>query len=150
MREFIADVPSPGPDHRKDKPSTLLEQNVIDARVVRADLVRHMRDVELDGATATRFEVDEEQPVLGGEEVARMRFAVQQLLGSSAAADLSTRGLQRADKEMAIGLGECGGCVSVRAQPLSRCCSFHEVRRRDLDTSRPRVQAVECVCGFDR
>ena len=65
IREFIADVPSPGPDHRKNKPSALLEQNVIDARVVRADLGGDMRDVELDGPTATRFQVDEEQPAFG-------------------------------------------------------------------------------------
>ena len=73
--EFIVDVPSPGRDHRKNKPSTLLQQNVIDVRIVGTDPVRHVRDVELDGSTTTRFEVDEEQAVHGVEEVARMRFA---------------------------------------------------------------------------
>ncbi|HXJ64409.1 MAG TPA: hypothetical protein VNN79_11695 [Actinomycetota bacterium] len=74
---------------------------------------------------------------------------MQQLLGRSAAADLLTRALQRADEEMAIGLGECGGCVFVHDQPLGRCGPFHEVRRRDLDTSYPRVQAVERLCVFE-
>ena len=87
IRELIADVPAPGSDHRKNEPPTLFEQNLIDIRIVRADLVRHVRDIELDRPTATRFEVDEEQAVLGAEEVARMRFAVQQLLGGAAAVD---------------------------------------------------------------
>ena len=96
IREFIAHVPSPGSDHRKNKPPTLLEQNLIDIRIVRADLVRHVRNIEFDWSTATRFEVDEEQTVLGAEEVAWMRFAVQQLLCSSATVDLLTRAVQRA------------------------------------------------------
>jgi len=94
--EFIVDVPSPGSDHRKNKPPTLLEQNLIDIRIVCADLVRHVRNIEFDWSTATRFEVDEEQAVLGAEEVSWVRFAVQQLLGSSAAVDLFTRAVQRA------------------------------------------------------
>jgi len=53
--EFIADVPAPGSDHRKNKPSTLLEQDLIDIRIARADLVRHVRNIELDGPTATCF-----------------------------------------------------------------------------------------------
>ena len=96
IREFIADVPSPGSDHRQNEPPTLLEQDLIDIRIVRADLVRHVRDIEFDWPTATRFEVDEERAVLRAEDVAWMRFAVQQLLGSSAAVDLLTRALQRA------------------------------------------------------
>jgi hypothetical protein len=37
-------------------------------------------DIELDGSTAARVEVDEQQAVTGAEEVAGMRFTVQQLL----------------------------------------------------------------------
>jgi len=96
IREFIADVPAPGSDHRKNKLSAFLKQNSINIWVVRADLVRHVRDIEFDRPTATRFEVDEVQAVLSAEEVAWMRFAVQQLLGSSAAVDLLTRAVQRA------------------------------------------------------
>jgi hypothetical protein len=123
---------------------------LIDIGVVPADLVRHVRNIEFDRPTATRFEVDEPQAVLGAEEVAWMRFAVQQLLGSSTAVDLSTRAVQRADEEMTIDLSERGGCVSVRDQPLSPCGAIHEVRRRDLDPSHPRVQAMERVCVFGR
>ena len=148
VREFIADVPSPGRDHRKDKPLALFEQDLIDVRIVRADLIRHMRKIELDRATATRFEVDEQRAVLHAEEVAWMRFAVQKLLGSPAAVDLVTRALQRAEEEMPVCLTERGGFVSVRDQPHSLCCSFHEVRRRDLDAPQPRVQAMERDCVF--
>ena len=76
VREFIADVPWPGSDHRKHKPPTLLEQDLIDIQVVGADLVRHMRNIEFDGPAATRFEVDEQHAVLSAEQVAWMRFAV--------------------------------------------------------------------------
>lgn len=77
-----------------------------------------------------------------------MWFTVQQLLGSSAAADPLTRALQRAEEEMPVVLGERGGFVSVRDQPHSLCGSFHEVRRRELDASHPHVQAMERVCIF--
>ena len=142
IREFIADVPAPGSDHRKNEPPTLCEQNLIDIRIVRADLVWHVRNIELDGSTATRFEVDEQQAALGAEEVARMRFAVQQLLGSAAAVDPFTRALQRAEEEVPVGLSERGGLVSVRDQPFSLCGSVQEVRRRDLDASHARCAGV--------
>ena len=70
VREFIADVPSPGSDHRKNKPPTLLEQDLIDIWIVRADLVRHVRNIEFDWSTARRFEVDEEQAVVRAQDIA--------------------------------------------------------------------------------
>jgi hypothetical protein len=148
VREFIADVPSPGSDHRKHKPPTLLEQDLIDIRVVGADLVRHTRNIEFDWPAATRFEVDEQQAVLSAEQVAWMRFAVQQLLGSSAATDLFTRAVQCAYQQVAVGLSERRACVPVRDQPLSLGGPCHQVRRRDLDASHPRVQAMQRVCVF--
>jgi hypothetical protein len=60
------------------------------------------------GPSAARFEVDEQQAVTGAEEVARMWFAVQQLLGSTAAVDPFTSALQRAEEEMPVGLSERG------------------------------------------
>src|SRR5258708_23153341 len=112
--EFIADVPAPGSDHRKHEPPTLREQKLIDVRIARTDLLWHVGDVKLDGPTAARFEVDEQQAVTGAEEVARMRFAVQQLLGSTAAVDPFTSAVQRAEEETPVGLSEGGGFVTVR------------------------------------
>lgn len=43
-----------------------------------------------------------------------MRFAVQQLLGSTAAADPFTSALQRAEEEMPVGFSERRGFVWVR------------------------------------
>jgi hypothetical protein len=65
IRKLITDVPAPGRDHRKNEPTTLLEQNLIDIGIVQTDLLRHMGNVEFDGASATRLEVDEEQAVRG-------------------------------------------------------------------------------------
>lgn len=79
-----------------------------------------------------------------------MRFAVQQLLGSSAAVDLFTRAPQRAQEELPVGLSERGGFVSIRDKPSSLCDSFHEVRRRQLDVSHPCVQAMQRVSEFGR
>ena len=79
-----------------------------------------------------------------------MRLTVQQLLGSSSAVDLLTRTVQRVEEEMPVALRKRGGLVSARDQPLSRCDSFHEVRRRDLDTSHPPVQTLERVCVVGR
>ena len=68
------------------------EQVATDARVALADLFGHVGKVELDRSTATRLEVDEQQPVPGGEHVARVRLAVQQLLGSTPVFDRSSQG----------------------------------------------------------
>src|SRR5260370_41207825 len=114
IREFIADVPAPGSDHREHEPPTLREQNLIDVRIARADLLWHVGNVKLDGSTAARFEVDEQQAVTGAEEVAGMRFAVQQLLGSTTAVDPFTSAPQRTEEEMPVGLSEGGGFSSER------------------------------------
>ena len=143
VRQCIVDVPSPGRDHREDEPSAFREQIAIDVRIEGGDGVRHVRDVELDRTSATGFEVDETQAVLGAEQVARMRFAVQQLLGRSTVVDPSTRAAQGVCEEAAIGVGERGRRICVGDQTLGRCDTIREVRRRDLDASHPRVQTVQ-------
>jgi hypothetical protein len=112
-REFIADVPAPGSDHRKYKPPTLREQYLIDIRIARADLLWDVGNIKLDGSTATGFEVDEQQAVTGAEQVAGMRFPVQQLLDGAAAVDPFTSALQRAKEKMPVARSERGGFVSV-------------------------------------
>ena len=67
IRKLIMHVPAPCRDHRENEPATLLEQKLINLRIVPADLVRHMGNVEFDRAAATRLEVDEEQAVRGAE-----------------------------------------------------------------------------------
>src|SRR5262249_6523287 len=124
---FIAEVPAAGRDRRKHEPPALREQNLIEVRIARADLLWHVGNIKLDGPAAARFEVDEQQAVTGAEEVARMRFAVQQLLGSTSAVDPVTSALQRAEEEMPVGLSERGGFVSVRDSPVRLCGSVPDV-----------------------
>ena len=144
IRELVAGVPPPGGDHRENKPTTLLKQPLVDTWIARADVVGRVRDVELDGPTAARLEVDEDRTVLRAEEVSRMGFAVQQLLGR-AAADRARHALQRAEEKLPVGLREGGSLVSVRDQPHRLCDAFRHVRRRDLDASHPLMQAMERV-----
>jgi hypothetical protein len=59
---------------------------MIDTRIEQADLVWRMGNVELDGTSAARLEVDEEQAVSSSKEVAGMRLAVKQLVGVHTAA----------------------------------------------------------------
>ena len=63
---------------------------MIDTRIVPADVFGRMGEVELDRSTATGFEIYEQQPVLRGEHVARVRLAVQQLIGTATLADPSS------------------------------------------------------------
>jgi hypothetical protein len=110
-----------------------------------SDLVRHVRDVELDGPSAARLEVDEQQPARGAQDVAGMRFAVQHLLDSATAEDPFTRVLQRAQEQPPVGLAEPGGLASAGDQPFRLGDSVEEVRRRDVDAAQTRVQVVERV-----
>ena len=87
VRKLIAHVPAPGRDHREDEPTTLLEQILVETTVLLAYFVRHVSNVELDGATAARLEVDEEQPFRCAQEISRMRLAVQELVGARVRAD---------------------------------------------------------------
>lgn len=66
----------------------MAQQLPIDTGIVLGDLVRCVREVELDGSTTTGFEVDEQRPVLRGQQIARVWFTVQQLLGDTASGDL--------------------------------------------------------------
>ena len=97
VRELVARVPAPGRDHREDEPTTLLKQRLVETRIVDADLVRHVCNVELDGPTAAGLEVDEERAFRGTQEVPRMRLPVQKLVLVPVSADCSTGGMERVD-----------------------------------------------------
>ncbi len=88
--ELVASIPAPRGDHRQHEDPALAQQAAIDTRIVLADFFGRMGEVEFHRPTTTRLEVDEQQPVLRGEHVARVRLAVQQLLGGAAFADPSS------------------------------------------------------------
>jgi hypothetical protein len=75
-----------------------LEQNLIDIRIEQADLVRHVRNVEFDGATATCFEIGEQQTGRGTEQIAGMGLAVQKLIRGHAVANCLTGAAQRVEQ----------------------------------------------------
>src|SRR5215472_7667246 len=76
--ELVASIPAPRGDHRQHEQPALAQQVVIDPWIVLADFFGHMGEVEFNRSTATRLKVDEEQPVLRGEQVAWVRLTVQQ------------------------------------------------------------------------
>jgi hypothetical protein len=77
VRELVARIPAPRGDHGKNKDPALPEQFFISVRVTPADIFGDMGEVELDGPTATRLEIDEQQSALRTEHVAWVRLAVQ-------------------------------------------------------------------------
>ena len=83
VRQLVAPIPAPRRDHRQHEDPALAQQVLVDIRIVIADLVGRVGEVELDGSPAARLEVDEQRPVLRGEDVPRVRFAVQQLFGGA-------------------------------------------------------------------
>jgi len=84
---LVARIPAPGSNHGQNEDSTLTEQFFISVRTVLAHILVDMGKVELDGPTATRLEIDEQQSELRPEHVVRVRLAVQKLLGSAAVDD---------------------------------------------------------------
>ena len=80
VREFVAWVPAPRSDHRKNEGPTVTQQCLIDVRIAVADLLGHMSEVEFNRPTATRLEVYEQRPIPRAEHIAWVRLAVEQLL----------------------------------------------------------------------
>jgi len=79
--EFIVAICSPRSDHRKHEYPAVAKLESIGGRVATTDLDGSMGDVELDWPIATRLEVDEAHAVRGLQEVAGVRFAVEQRSG---------------------------------------------------------------------
>jgi len=73
-------IPTPRRDHCQDEAATLANQFVISSGITLADGLRDMSEIELDRTTATRLEIDEQQPFRSPQHVPRMRLAMQQLL----------------------------------------------------------------------
>ena len=110
-----------------------------------ADLFGHMGEVELDGAAAARLEVDEQRPVLRVEHVARVRLAVQQLLGGAAVARSLVAGFATCCEKLPVGVGERRSEVGARNEMLGLRDSIGEVRRRDIDLPHAGMQPLERV-----
>src|SRR5690606_27983649 len=77
VRELVAELPTPRRDHREDELPAFVQQPLVDVRVMLADLLGDMGEIELDGSAAARLEVDEQRAVFRGEQIARVRLAVE-------------------------------------------------------------------------
>jgi len=139
IRKLISLIPTPSRDHRQNEATTLLEQQRVDTRIAPADLFWHMGNVELDGASAARLEVDEEQAVPRTKQVAGMRLAVQQLVGVHAPANCFSSAAQRVEEQSPISINKRRRLVSIRQETLSGCDSFRELRCFDLDALHRRM-----------
>ena len=144
--ELVVSVPSPRCDHRKHQPSTLVEEILVDLRVVLTDIVGHVRDIECSWATAAGFEVDEERSVRCVEDVSRMGLAVKELLGSAAAVDLLTHALQCVEQELTTWPVECRCSIPVRHQTLRFLDPVRDVRCRYVDVAHSGMKSLERVC----
>ena len=89
--------------HRQDEPLAISEQPSIDTPIVLAHPCWTVREVELHRPTAAGLQIDEPRPELRAQHVARVRLAVQQLLGSAVVGDGSPQVPQCAVEELPIG-----------------------------------------------
>ena len=80
-------VPAPRCDHGENELPALVQQSLVNARVVLADRLGDMGEIELDGSMAARLKVDEQRTVLRTEHIALMRLTVEQLLHGAAVID---------------------------------------------------------------
>ena len=101
--------------------------------------------VELDRPSYARPEVDEEQPLPGHEQVARMRFTVQQLLAGAAAANRWAQPTERGGEEVPVGGEKVWSLVSVDNGPLRVGDSIGEVRCHQIDLAHAGMEPDQCV-----
>jgi hypothetical protein len=120
-----------------------VQEALIEVRIVLADFFWRVGEVEFDRPAAARLEVYEQQPVPGGEHVAGVRLAVQQLLGGAALADYSSQVSQRVAEELPVRVGERRSAVTVRNELLSLLDPVREVRRGDVELAHAGVQPLE-------
>ena len=143
VRELVAAIPTPRRDHGQHQHPALAKQVGISGQIVRANLCRRMGDIELDWPTATRLQVCEQQPVLRPEQIARVRFAMQELLGGATLTDRPPQLSQRVAQKLSICIPELRSVGAVANQPLRLRDSIREVRRREFDLPHASVQPLE-------
>jgi hypothetical protein len=94
------------PPHGEDEAPALTDQLLISTRVELADRFGYVREIELDRSSAARLEVDEPQPARGGQHVAGMRLAVQQLLDGAVVDDRSSQVSQFGAEKFTVHVAE--------------------------------------------
>jgi hypothetical protein len=143
VRELVISIPTPGCDHRQHENPALAQQLLISVWKVSAHLFRHMGDIELDGPTAASLQVCEQQPVLRPEQVARVRLAVEQLLGRVPLTDRPRRLSQRGAQKLAVRIRKTRGSGTAGDQPLRLRDAIREVGRNEIDVPHASVQPLK-------
>lgn len=145
VRELIIGIPAPRGDHCENEPPAVVEQLLIDVRIARADHFGNMSKVELDRSSATRLEIYEDQAVTRTEQVAWVRLAVDQLLDRTSIGDRSSQGLQRANQEVSVRLGEPRCAVGADKEFFGFRDTVREVRAPDTESPHAGVESSEHV-----
>lgn len=112
----------------------------MDSRIVLADSFWSVGEVEFNGPTTTRLDIYDDQPVVRLQQVARVRLAVQQLLGPVMLADSSTQFSQGDAEQLSVRVGQRWSLIAVRQQLSSRFDSIGEVRCGDVELAHAGVQ----------
>src|SRR6478752_8059559 len=87
VRKLVAKLPTPRGDHRDDELPTLVQQPLVNARVVLTDRLGNLGEIELDGSAAARLKVDEQRAILRAEHIALMGLAQEPPLLGAAVVD---------------------------------------------------------------
>jgi hypothetical protein len=147
---LVVSIPPPRCDHRQFEHPALAEKLLIGVRVMPANLLGRMSDVEFNGPATARLEVDEQEPFLRAEHVAGMGLTVEELLGGATILDLPAQVSQRVPEELSVGIGELRSTASIRYERLRLCDSIGEVRRRHVNLPHSGMKPSERVCVLAR
>ena len=142
-REVIVPIRSPRCDHCEHEDPAVAKQEWIGECVVIANLVGCVGDVELDWPIATRLEVNEPHAARRPQQVARVRFAVQQLLVRAAVDDGPAKAAQRVSQEFPICVDELRTLRTVSDDRLRFFDSLGEVWCRRIELPHACMQAFE-------
>jgi hypothetical protein len=107
-----------------------------------------MGDVEFDRPAAASLQVCEQQPVLRLEQIARVRLAVEELLGGVVLTDRPRQLPQRVTQKLAVRIPKIRGLGPVADQRLRLRDAIREVGRSDIDVLHASVQPFKRVRVF--
>src|SRR5215469_9745293 len=110
-----------------------------------AHIFGDMGEVEFDGSAAARLEIDEQRSGLRAEHVARVRLAVQELLGSAAVDDRMSAAPERGDEKPPVCVGKVRSEEAALHKALSLRHSIGEVRRPDIELAQADMQSLKRI-----
>ncbi|HKG57614.1 MAG TPA: hypothetical protein VKA85_10235 [Candidatus Limnocylindrales bacterium] len=142
---MVVSIPPPRCDHGKHEDAALAQQLIVNMRIPPADIFGNMGEVEFDRPTAARLEVQEQRPGFRAKHVARVRFAVQELLDPATFADRSSQASQRGAEKRPVRVGQGRSAVGARNELLSLDNAIGKVRCRKIDRTHPGVEPRERI-----